>query len=347
MNAPAFSATLSGLSPEEIAEELNTLPRIGRQLYRWIHRKQIFDISAMTDLPKDLRALLSQNQSLFALQLLEEQHSKLDGTCKVLLTCEDRETIESVLLRHGTRFTFCLSSQAGCALNCSFCATGQSGFRRNLTAAEIVEQALFLARLGKLPENNTPNLVYMGMGEAFQNYDAVMHSIALLMHPEGLGIGARKITVSTAGDIAGIERFTEESLQLRLSVSLHAAEDALRSSLVPLNRRYPLKDLHRALKQYQERRSRQITIEWTLMENINDSPAQARNLLHFLKGLDAVVNVIPWNAVSGLPYAPSPRQSQEAFIKTLEQGGVTATLRRERGSDIDAACGQLRLRRNA
>ncbi|NLN92418.1 MAG: 23S rRNA (adenine(2503)-C(2))-methyltransferase RlmN [Candidatus Hydrogenedens sp.] len=347
MNRSETDKPITALLPEEIARQVDMLPREGRQLYRWIHRKRIFDIAAMTDLSKALRNTLQEQDHLFALKLVEKQRSEKEGTSKVLLKCLDGEEIESVLLRHVGRVTFCLSSQAGCALNCSFCATGQSGFRRNLTTAEIVEQALHLAHLENLPENSTPNLVYMGMGEAFQNYEAVMNSIALLTHPEGMGIGARKITLSTAGDVPGIERFSEEPQQLRLSVSLHAADDELRSSLVPLNRRYPLKDLHRALQHYQERRSRQITIEWTLMKDINDSPAQAKQLVRFLEGLDAVVNAIPWNPVSGLPYAPSPGKAQQAFIATLKQAGIKATLRRERGGDIDAACGQLRLRHNS
>lgn len=347
MTAPENNNPITALSPEDIALQLETLPRIGRQLYRWIHRKRVFDLSAMTDLPKALRDSLQERDTLFALKVVDKQRSEKSKTSKVLLECLDGEQVEAVLLRHVNRVTFCLSSQAGCALNCSFCATGQSGFRRNLTAAEIVEQALHLAHMEELPENITPNLVYMGMGEAFQNYDAVMDSISLLTHGEGMGIGARKITLSTAGDVPGIERFSEESLQLRLSVSLHAAEDSLRSSLVPLNRRYPLKDLYRALQQYQERRGRQITIEWTLMKDINDSPAHARQLIRFIDGLDAVVNAIPWNPVSGLPYAPSPWKAQQAFIGTLKQAGIKATLRRERGGDIDAACGQLRLRHHS
>jgi len=343
----AFEAFhLTGSTPEEMAELLSEPPRLGRQIFTWIHRKRVFNCSAMTDLPLQLRNRLNAQETLFALKVIEKKQSKQNGTCKLLLECGDGELIESVLLRHKDRLTFCLSSQAGCALNCSFCATGQSGFRRSLSAAEMVEQALHFACAGNLQSNSTPNLVYMGMGEPFQNYDAVMKSIALLMNPLGMGIGARKITISTAGDIPGIDRLAEEPRQLRLSVSLHAAHDDLRSALVPLNKKYPLQDLHDALQRYQNRRGRQITIEWTLLENTNDSPEEALRLVSFLKGLDAVVNVIPWNPVSGLPFTPSPQKRQDRFMSVLEHAGITATLRQERGGDIDAACGQLRMRRN-
>ncbi len=333
---------LTGLFPSEIAERIQGPPLRGRQLFQWLHKKQVFDIHAMTDMPLADRTRIAENHAPAALTPGVLQSSPETGAQKTLYELADGETIESVLLSQGHRITLCLSSQAGCALGCTFCATGQAGFRRNLSAAEITEQALRLT--GSLGEDrtNTPNIVYMGMGEPFQNYEAVLKSIRLLMHPEGLNIGARKITVSTAGDVAGILRFAEEPWQVRLSVSLHAGDDDLRSRLVPLNRRYPLKELHHALLQYQEKRNRQITIEWVLIKDINDSTAQARALSGFMHGLDATVNLIPWNAVPGLDYQPSPLKQQENFIAVLKQAGIKATLRKERGDDIDAACGQLR-----
>lgn len=335
------SDALTGLLPAEIATRIEAPLMRGRQLFQWLHKKRVFNIDAMTDMSKADRARIKEHHPLTALTPVLRQESRKTGAEKLLFELEDGETIESVLLTQGSRITLCLSSQAGCALGCAFCATGQAGFRRNLTSAEIAEQALRLLE-GALSEDNTPNIVYMGMGEPFQNYEAVIKSIQLLMHPEGLHIGARKITVSTAGDVEGIDRFAEEPWQVRLSVSLHAANDELRSSLVPLNKRYPLRELHDALKRYQEKRNRQITVEWVLIENVNDSPAQAKALAAYLKGLDAAINLIPWNAVPSLPYRPSPIQKREHFMEALDKAGLKATLRRERGDDIDAACGQLR-----
>lgn len=334
--------SLTGLFPAEIAERIEAPLMRGRQLFQWLHKKRVFDIDAMTDMSKTDRARIGERHFLTALTPALRQESRKTGAQKALFELADGETIESVLLAQGSRITLCLSSQAGCALGCTFCATGQAGFRRDLSPAEITEQALRLLEGVEYSADSTPNIVYMGMGEPFHNYDAVMKSIHLLMHIEGLHIGARKITVSTAGDVAGILRFAEEPWQVRLSVSLHAADDDLRSRLVPLNRRYPLRELHNALKHYQEKRNRQITIEWVLMDDVNDSPAQAKALVTYLKGLDAAVNLIPWNAVPSLPYLPSPIHKRERFVEILGKAGIKATLRKERGDDIEAACGQLR-----
>jgi 23S rRNA (adenine2503-C2)-methyltransferase len=277
---------------------------------------------------------------------LDRQYSEQAGTIKVLFELRDGETIESVLLRHGDHVTCCLSTQVGCALGCTFCATGQAGFRRNLLPSEIVEQVLHLCREAELPPAVTPNIVFMGMGEPFQNYDALIKSIHLLMHPLGLHIGARKITVSTVGDVKGILQFAEEPWQVRLSVSLHAATDAVRENIIPINKKYPLAKLHEALRTYQKKRGRQITIEYTLLQEVNDTPEQAVDLAGFLHGLDAVVNIIPWNAVEGLPFSPSSQRRVAAFVERLNAAGIKATIRRERGSDINAACGQLRALRS-
>ncbi|MFO7976314.1 MAG: 23S rRNA (adenine(2503)-C(2))-methyltransferase RlmN, partial [Candidatus Hydrogenedentota bacterium] len=216
----------------------------------------------------------------------------------------------------------------------------------NLNPGEIVEQALHLLRDRDM-QGRSPNIVFMGMGEPFRNYDATIKAIRMLMRKDGLHIGARKITVSTAGDVPGIERFATENWQVRLSVSLHAANDALRSQLVPLNRKYPLGQLINAVRTYSERVGRQVTFEWVLMRGVNDSVQHARELLDLTQGLKAFVNLIPYNDVEELPYEPSPPEACEAFLRVLEDGGMKATLRRERGGDIDAACGQLRSRQIA
>lgn len=332
---------LTGLFPEEIAAMLGAKPYQGAQLFRWLHQKRIFDFDAMSDLPKALRARLVEHFTASQLTLETLRESETTGTRKALLRFSDGDAVECVLIRDRSRITLCLSTQAGCPLKCAFCATGAAGYRRNLDTGEIVEQALWLLRDENLA-GRTPNIVYMGMGEPFYNYEAVVKSIRLIMHPLGLHIGARKITVSTAGDIKGIERFAEENWQVRLSVSLHAANNTLRNRLVPLNRRYPLERLQAALQCYQQRCGRQVTLEWVLLDGVNDSLRDAEELAAFARGLDVSVNLIPWNPVPELPFTSSPPERCQAFQATLQERGLTATIRREKGQDIEAACGQLR-----
>lgn len=345
MNAAATDAgaipTLAGLNPEQIAAQFDLKLFQAKQIFRWIHQKKVWDFHTMTDLSKPLREQLAAQAKAVDCELIEMQQCKRTGTKKALIKLHDGETVECVLIRDRDRVTLCVSSQVGCALKCDFCATGLAGFTRNLSPGEIVTQALILLRDEKLGER-TPNIVYMGMGEPFRNYDAVMDSIRLIIHPDGLGIGARKITVSTAGEVKEIERFALETWQVRLSISLHAANDALRSRLVPLNRKYPLARLKEALMKYQALSGRQITFEWTLLDGVNDSIAEARELLDFARGLQCSVNLIPWNPVEDLPYATSPRDRCRVFAEYVTNHGLKATLRAEKGQDIDAACGQLR-----
>ncbi len=332
---------LLDMSVTEMVEALDIKRYQASQVFRWLHQKKMPDFDQMTDVSKALRSHLKTRCLATCLQTIHMKQSQQTGTKKALFQLHDGESVESVLIRDRTRVTLCLSSQVGCPLKCEFCATGLAGFTRNLSTGEIVEQALSLLRDEDL-EGRTPNIVYMGMGEPFRNYDAVSKSIRLLMEKDGLGIGARKITVSTAGDVPGIERFTEEDWQVRLSISLHAANDTLRSKLVPLNRRYPLAKLRDAILSYQARSDRQITFEWTLLHGVNDSLDDANALVLFARELKATVNLIPWNPVSGLPFSPSPREQCERFRDCLLIQGITTTLRREKGQDIEAACGQLR-----
>jgi len=335
---------LSGLSPTEIAETLQLKPFQGRQVFGWLHGKRVFDFDAMTNLSKDLRARLKEEFLPVGTAVVRVQHSQdAPGTRKVLVQLHDGEHVEAVLIKDGERTTVCLSVQVGCSLGCAFCATGSAGFTRDLTAGEIVEQALHLLQQENL-EGRTPNIVFMGMGEPFRNYDATMRSVALLMDSDGLGIGARRITVSTVGIVPGIRRFAGEGGQIRLSVSLHAANDALRAQLVPVNRQYPLADVRGALQDYCTQTRRQFTVEWTLLRDVNDAPQHAAELVRWLDGLKAAVNLIPYNPVEGLPYAPSSRAACRAFLQELVRHGIKATLRAERGGDIAAACGQLRQR---
>jgi 23S rRNA (adenine2503-C2)-methyltransferase len=332
---------LAGLLPAEIAKALDLQPYQGKQIFRWIHQKKVFDFEQMTDLSKALRDRLAAACRVSRLRLVRTEVSATTETRKALLELTDGETVEAVMIPARDRVTLCLSTQAGCAVKCSFCATGLSGFARNLTAGEIVEQALYLLREVDLG-GRSPNIVFMGMGEPFRNYDATIKAIHLLMHPDGLGIGARRITVSTAGEADGIRRFAEEDWQVRLSVSLHAANDALRDELVPLNRRYNLAKLMEAVDYYLERTGRQITFEWTLLAEVNDTSKDAEELAQLVGGRPIHVNLIPYNPVGGTPYAAPGRKRAESFRDALTHRGIGATLRLERGQDISAACGQLR-----
>lgn len=338
------SPYLSELLPEEIAALLELKPFQGRQLFQWIHRKKIFDVDQMTSLSKDLRAKIKENYGINRLESYRSSYSEKTETRKALLKLEDGETVETVCIPAEKRHTLCVSSQVGCAVKCTFCATGDSGYARNLSAGEIVEQVLhFLSdETGVVDDDRKPNIVYMGMGEPFHNYDAVVKSIRLLMHEEGLHLGARRITVSTAGDVKGIDRFAQEDWQVRLSVSLHAPNDRLRDELVPLNRKYNLERLMNSVHEYIEVTGRQMTFEWTLLQDVNDSEAIADELVDLIGDMKAHVNLIPCNPVSGLGYRPPTPSVSRAFRDRLEQRGIPATLRLERGQDINAACGQLR-----
>lgn len=322
-------------------------PFQGRQIFQWMHQRRVFDPHAMTNLAKPLRQSLAETCSLGALRMLDVSESgRSEGTKKALFALPDGETVETVLIRDRDRTTICLSSQVGCAVKCSFCATGLSGFKRNLSPGEIAEQALRILD-GEDLGGKSPNIVYMGMGEPFRNYEAVVKSIRLLMDKDGLNIGARRITVSTVGETDGIRRFAGEPWQVRLSVSLHAANDKLRSGLVPLNRKYPLSALRESILDYVSESGRQVTFEWALLDGVNDSMKDAGELCDFVGNLKATVNLIPYNPVHGLDYSAPPQEKCEAFRDAVEARGVRATLRKERGQDIDAACGQLRRRADA
>jgi len=335
---------LSGSDPHEISDALGIKPFQGRQIFRWIHKKRTFDFAEMTDLSLDLRTRLIAEYRVCAVEPSANQRSvRSRGTRKVLLRLADGESVEAVLIREKDRSTLCLSTQVGCAVKCSFCATGLHGYKRNLTPSEIVDQALYLMSEEEFGDR-TPNIVFMGMGEPFRNYDATVKTIRLLMENEGIGIGARKITVSTAGDVDGIQKFAREDWQVRLSVSLHAANDKLRTELVPLNRKYPLKKLISAVHEYIAGTGRQMTFEWALLNGVNDRPEDARELVRLIRGTKASVNLIPYNPVSGLGYQAPSRERCVAFRDALVERSVACTLRKERGQDIDAACGQLRRR---
>ncbi|MCB9761601.1 MAG: 23S rRNA (adenine(2503)-C(2))-methyltransferase RlmN [Alphaproteobacteria bacterium] len=311
-----------------------------KQLWSWMYDKGAADFDEMTDLPAGLRERLAREATLGSLQLAEEQHSA-DGTIKRVWRLPDGQLIESVLMpyRDGRR-TACISSQAGCAMACAFCATGQMGFARQLSAAEIVEQALRFSGELQARGERLSNVVLMGMGEPFHNYDAVIEAVRRLN--TDLGIGARHITVSTVGLVPQIRRFAEEGLQVTLAISLHAATDDARSALMPINRRWPLDELIAACRDYVDRTHRRVTFEWALIQGVNDDVATAERLGRLLQGLHCHVNLIPLNPTAGYDGGPSGEPAVAGFIEALGRFGVPATARVRRGIDIDAGCGQLK-----
>jgi 23S rRNA (adenine2503-C2)-methyltransferase len=340
------------------------------QVWEWVYRKLAAGPEQMTNLPKALRERLAAEARLNPLEMLYEQRSRDGQTVKWLFRLVDGVTVETVLMRYGgedapvedeaktpvrKRRTVCISTQAGCAMGCVFCATGQAGLARNLSAGEIVGQVLAAARwlasedLSGLErpdgsEERITNVVVMGMGEPLANYDRTWQALRTITDGDGFNLGARHITVSTVGLVPGIRRMTEEPLQINLAVSLHAPNDALRSKLVPINGRYPIAEVMAAVRDYMGRTHRRVTFEYALMEGINDSPALARELAILLRGLLCHVNLIPLNPVAESPYQPSDAERAAAFQAILETGGIATTMRLRRGIDIDAGCGQLRRR---
>ena len=338
------------------------------QLLDWLYLRRATTWDAMSNLPKNLRAKLSENFSLQILELARRQGSP-DTTQKFLWKLADGAFIESVLIpanpalygEASDRHTLCISTQVGCAYGCRFCASGLDGWKRNLGVHEIVEQILAVERVESSgfkvqgselandktlnPEPKTVNnIVVMGMGEPLANYDNLMAALKILNAPWGGGIGARRITISTSGLAPQIRKLAVEPMQFRLAISLHGATDEVRNRIMPVNKKYPLTELTAACEDYQKVKGRMITLEYILIAGINDSLEQTRPLATLAKRLHAKVNLIPYNKVEGLPWVRPAEEVCERFLAALEKLDVTATLRREKGGDIDAACGQLRLK---
>lgn len=297
----------------------------------------------MADIPAALRSALKEKCHISRVTLLDQKRSRLDGTAKYLLKLEDANSIETVFLPEAKRNTICLSSQVGCKFACAFCASAPFGFVRNLTVSEILDEVLFVKR--EDPAAPITNLVFMGIGEPFDNYDNVMKAIRILNDEAAFNIGARKITVSTCGIIPGIKKFEKEGLQIELSVSLHSADDAVRSRIVPINKRYPLKDLIAACREYTRTTNRVITFEYILIKGLNASREDAAKLAELLKGLKCKVNTIAYNLVKTKEYEAPGRDDIRAFMDSLKAKGVNAVHRKSRGEDISAGCGQLRISR--
>ncbi|HUO94618.1 MAG TPA: 23S rRNA (adenine(2503)-C(2))-methyltransferase RlmN [Steroidobacteraceae bacterium] len=341
---------LLGLTPEELEAFVVTLgekPYRARQLLVWIYKRWVSDFEAMTDLGKALRAKLAAVAEIRPPEIVSE-HASADGTRKWLLRAghsDGREqAIETVFIPEVGRGTLCISSQVGCALDCSFCSTGAQGFNRNLDSAEIVGQVwLANQRLGSGPggERAVTNVVLMGMGEPLANYRNVLPALKLFLDDRAFDLSRRRVTLSTSGLVPQLYRLAEDT-NVALAVSLHAPNDALRNELVPINRRHPIAELLEACWHYLDAQNgRSITFEYVLLEGVNDQPEHAHELAALLKGHDAKVNLIPFNPFPGTRYRRSPPPVVEAFRDDLNARGVTATVRRTRGDDIDAACGQL------
>ena len=347
------------------------------QLRQWLYKQVALDPAEMTNLPAALRARLAAESQIELLSPVTETASRDGQTTKALFRLHDGQLIETVLMRYNRRNTVCISSQAGCAMGCTFCATAKMGLQRNLTPGEIVAQVLYFERWlrrevpgvtrsrseaerkghvsgversksvtaekGEEPQR-VSNIVVMGMGEPLANYTNLWKALHTLVDADGFGLGARHITVSTVGLVPAIDRFAEEALQVNLAISLHAPNDLLRATLVPITQRYPIAELIAASRRYVARTNRRISFEYAMMAGINDSLAVAEELATLLQGLLCHVNLIPLNPIVGSPYQPSRREDVDAFVEVLRNGGVPTTLRVRRGIDIDAGCGQLRAR---
>ena len=319
-----------------------------KQIRDWVLKRFVSSYEEMTDLSAPLRADLSTRFRLRAAEPVKIQGSE-DTTRKFLWKLGDGSMVESVLIpatvgssgRRSTRLTLCVSSQVGCAYGCRFCASGIDGWRRHLTTAEIVGQVIEAARIaGRRPDN----LVFMGMGEPLANLPNLLPALELLISPTGIGMGARHVTISTSGLAPQIEELARHPLQFRLALSLHAASDEIRDKIMPVNRRYPLDRLLAACDTFVRAKNKQIYFEYILLAGVNDDPNQARLLAQHARRLHAKVNLIPYNKVEGLPYERPTEPAIRLFCQTLLQSGIRATVRREKGHDIDAACGQLRLK---
>ena len=313
-----------------------------KQIFSWIFQKSAYEFSSMSDLPAALRSALEGEFYILGLGLADLQKSS-DGTTKLLFELNDGNLIEAVNIPMAKRVTGCISSQAGCKFACEFCASGLKGFKRNLTSGEILDEVLYLKnnqQVGQLT-----HIVFMGTGEPLDNYDNVLKAIRVINSASAFNIGARRITISTCGIIPGIKRLQEEDLQVELSISLHAADDKLRSRIMPVNQKYPLADLIKCSHEYIEKTNRQITFEYILVRDLNADLASAKKLVILLKNLRlAKVNLIPANPISNSKISSASESEALSFKDYLFKSGLNVTLRRERGQDIDAACGQLRLK---
>ena len=310
-----------------------------RQLYRWVYRRGVTDFELMTDLARPLRAQLSEEFVVSTPTIVSDETS-VDGTRKFVLELTDHRRIESVFIPDTPSMTFCISTQVGCAMSCGFCLTGKMGLVRNLTAGEIAAQVRVLARETDLLDAPF-NIVLMGMGEPLHNYDSTMKALRILHAEHGLAVSPRRVTLSTVGIVPGLERLASEPLMPNLAISLHATTDEERTRLVPPNRKYPLAEILDACRRFPLKKRSRITFEYVLLDGVNDSPDDARRLVRLLAGIKAKVNLIPLNPAPGIPYQRPSDTRVDRFAQILADRHVTVSVRKSRGQDIRAACGQL------
>jgi 23S rRNA (adenine2503-C2)-methyltransferase len=313
-----------------------------KEIFKWIYQKGAYEFSSMSNLPVNLRKSLAAQFYILGLEIADLQKSN-DRTVKFLFELKDRNLIEAVNIPAHKRLTCCISSQAGCKFACDFCASGIEGFKRNLTKGEILDEVLYLKN--STEEDRLTHIVFMGSGEPFDNYENVLGAIRIINSPLAFNIGARRITISTCGIIPGIKRLESEDLQIELSISLHAADDKTRTQLMPVNKKYPLAELIKCCREYVTKTKRQITFEYILIKDVNSSLTDAHKLVTLIKDLKlAKINLIPANSVPELKVMPPAPQEVDSFKESLLKAQINVTVRKERGQDIAAACGQLRLR---
>ena len=318
-----------------------------RQIWQGLYQNLWEVPEQFTTLPKELRLRLGEELTLSRLQKEQVLQSTDGETEKTLFRLPDQRAIETVLMRYRQRRTLCISTQAGCAMGCVFCATGQMGFQRNLSSGEIVEQVVYFARQLQAVNEKITNIVVMGMGEPFHNYNATLQSIDRLTHPDGMALGARRFTISTVGLVPAIRRFTAERRQVNLAISLHAADDEHRAALLPIDKKYPIAEVIQACQEYVNQTHRRVTFEWALIKGVNDSTEQARSLAMLLQGLLCHVNVIPLNPTHGYAGQATTHQRALAFKSELERHGIPCSIRLRRGIDIQAGCGQLAIQKTS
>jgi len=337
---------LLSLTPDDVAAPLRELGEPAyraTQIFQWIYERDVTDWAGMTNLSKSLREKLAERFVIYSSEIVRRAEST-DGTVKLLLRWPDGATSECVMIPTDRQKTACLSSQVGCPVGCRFCASGLDGLQRNLTTGEIIEQALHARREALAAGDRLSNVVFMGLGEPLANYDHVLRAVRILNADWGLNIGARKITISTVGLPKQIRKLGHEGLQLNLALSLHAPSDALRRELIPWARNIGIKELTDACASYFEMTGREITLEYTLLAGVNDTEQNARDLARFVRRLRCNVNLLRYNPVESLPYRRPTAEQAHAFQQRLRGLGVNAHIRKSRGTDIDAACGQLRRR---
>jgi len=332
---------LKGKTLEELQEwaiSIGEKPYRGLQLHQWMYKRNAHSFAEMTDIRQELRERLAREYRMVAAEIAQVQESQIDHSRKYLFRLQDGQHVESVLMHDGKRHTICLSTQVGCAIGCPYCATGQMGFQRQLHSAEIVDQFLQIA--GRQSDKIT-HIVFMGMGEPFLNYDNVIRAARIFNSERGPMIAARKITISTSGILPAIYRYIEEKHKFKLAISLNGSTDEQRDYLVPINRRYPIRDLLEAARTYTQKSRRMMTFEYILIAGFNDRPADARRLCSILGQIRCKLNIIPFNETPFSEFRQPSEESLNAFVQLLLKGSMTVTVRRSKGQDIAAACGQL------